>query len=217
MTRNVLKSPKFKQWKKQIEKSGTKIEEIDVLAGISRQEGDLFCALLDTRMTTPEGNTVPRCMVLRGMSVVIVPVLYCDDGETYTLLVKQRRPVDGQFTLEFPGGGLDKGDEQPVQIAIREVKEELGLDVNEKNLIPLSSEPISVCTAILDEKVHFFYFEKKCSKLFLEQVNHQKRGVASEGEFIQIIPTPIREANQNLNAGVLIGLKLLENTLGLTF
>jgi 8-oxo-dGTP pyrophosphatase MutT (NUDIX family) len=214
---SVLESPKFKRWKRQIDDSGTQIDKLEVLASISRQKGDLFCALIDTTMITPEGNSVPRCMLLRGMSVVVVPVFYCDDGEIYTLMVKQSRPVDGLFTFEFPGGILDKGNEAPIQIAALEVREELGLDIDETKLIPLNPEPISVCTALLDEKIHFFYFEKQCTKSFLDNLNHKKSGIAADGEFIQISVVPMREANKIYISSVLIGLKLLENILGHTF
>lgn len=217
MSSKVFDSPKFKNWKQQIENSGTKIEKMEVLGSVFRQKQELFCALIDTKMLTPEGNLVPRCILLRGISVVVIPVFHCTDGQIYTLLVKQRRPVDGQFTLEFPGGFLDKGDESPSNIAAMEVREELGLEIGREMLVSLNPEPISVCTALLDEKIHFFYFEKQCSKLYLDSLHNRQSGIASNGEYLQVSVMPMRDTNRIYNSSVIIGVKLLENYLGRTF
>ena len=164
----VFQSPIFQVWKKDVESTGTQISKIDVLSVISRSPGKIFSVFIDTEMITPEGERVPRCMLLRGKSVVIVPVVHCDDGETYTLMIKQRRPVDGSFVTEFPGGMCDSEDESPASLAIREIQEELGILIKADDLKPLQNDPIKVCTGMLDEQIYFFYL---VDRIFLSIVN----------------------------------------------
>lgn len=213
----VTNSPKFKFWKQAVESTGTKITNLKVLAAISREAGKLFCALIDTKMVTPENETVPRCMLIRGDSVVIVPVIHCDDGEVYTLLVRQRRPADGKFADEFPGGLLDNGDEFPAAIAVQELAEELEMEISQEELIPLSPEPVKVCTALLDEKIHFYYFVKNFSKEELQQLDRRRTGHVHEGESLEIRVTPMNQVTGNYNLSALVGIKLLEKALGRQF
>jgi 8-oxo-dGTP pyrophosphatase MutT (NUDIX family) len=58
----------------------------------------------------------------------------CRHQDGGIVVVRQFRPVVGQWTLEFPGG-LRDGDEAPATAARREVEEETGLTVT--TLIPL--------------------------------------------------------------------------------
>ena len=53
------------------------------------------------------------------------------EGNAVALIQRQR---DGRLYHVFPGGGIEPG-ETPAQAAIREVKEELGLDVSVDRLI----------------------------------------------------------------------------------
>ena len=101
------------------------INKIDVLGIISRDCDNFFGAFLDCQLVTPEGEKISRCVLIQDDSVVIVPVLYCqDDGEIYTMMVKQRRIIDGGFAFEFPAGG--KGLQEDSRfIASQEIQEEL--------------------------------------------------------------------------------------------
>jgi 8-oxo-dGTP pyrophosphatase MutT (NUDIX family) len=217
LLRLVLNSPKFQNWKKSVEKSGTVISELNILSQISRNKDEIFSIFLDCVMVTPEGNMTPRCMLLRGNSVIIIPIIYCDDGELYTLMIKQRRPIDGEYMTEFPGGLLDNGDELPVRIAAQEVNEELGFDIPEDEIISLNNKPLSVCSGILDEKVHFFFFKRNMSKLELTQIHNKKSGQNDDGEFLNIQCVNMKDVSKLDNFSALVGIKLIEKALGQTF
>jgi ADP-ribose pyrophosphatase len=68
------------------------------------------------------------------------------------LLVKQFRPAIKKFTLEIPGGLVDKG-EKPLAAAKRELKEETGYEA--KHIIYLGSFFADV--GRLENKIHCYY------------------------------------------------------------
>jgi 8-oxo-dGTP pyrophosphatase MutT (NUDIX family) len=213
----VLNSTKFLKWKTGVEKSGSKITKLRLLAGVSRNDSDLFAAFIDCEMISPEGDKSPRCMVIRGNTAVVVPVIYCEDNQIYTLMIKQRRPIDGEYKIEFPGGLLDNGDENPIVVAQKEVEEELNLRVQKNEIMKLSEKPISICSGILDEKAHFFYFKKKMLKKELDAIHDQLSGHNHEGEFLKIQVVNFKDVKRFNNSSALIGLKLIEKALGHNF
>ena len=99
MSQLVFDSPKFKNWKRNLESNGITIDQIEVIGEISRNGTSLFTALLDCQLMTPEGITMPRSVVLQGDGAIVIPVLNCVEDQTvYTLMVEQRRVVDGSFS-----------------------------------------------------------------------------------------------------------------------
>ncbi|HEB32309.1 MAG TPA: NUDIX hydrolase [Spirochaetes bacterium] len=94
-----------------------------------------------------------RYVIRRGDSVGIVPV--CENNKI--ILIKQfRYPAalkyrDG-YLWEIPAGMVD-GSEGPVEAAVRELKEEIGIEISEVQ--PLISFFLS--PGALDEKFHLFF------------------------------------------------------------
>jgi nudix-type nucleoside diphosphatase (YffH/AdpP family) len=94
-----------------------------------------------------------RYVIRRGDSVGIVPV--CEDGKI--VLVKQFRYATAQkyrdgFLWEVPAGMVD-GSENPLETAVRELREEVGIDVREMH--PMISFFLS--PGALDEKFYLFF------------------------------------------------------------
>jgi hypothetical protein len=114
----LCKAVHINDWKKDVEYTGTLISKIEILSVVTRAPEKIFSIFIDTGMITLEGERVSRCMLIRGKSVVIVPVIHCDIGDIYTLIVKQRRPVDGAFVTEFPGGMFNSASEPPASLAL---------------------------------------------------------------------------------------------------
>jgi 8-oxo-dGTP diphosphatase len=71
------------------------------------------------------------------MKIVLVAAVALIDADGRVLLSK--RPMDKQLggLWEFPGGKVEQG-ERPESALIRELKEELGIDVAESCLAPLT-------------------------------------------------------------------------------
>ncbi len=83
-------------------------------------------------------NNLPRCVV-----VALVLIRQNDS----VLLVRQK---DGEQYWSLPGGVMESG-ESIDQAAIREVKEETGLDVRLKRVVGLYSKPLEGALAVTFE------------------------------------------------------------------
>lgn len=87
--------------------------------------------------------------------VVVSAIMKMKNMKTETLLVKQWRPPVGNFTIEFPAGLIDPG-ENPETAAARELKEETGF-VPAKTLH--ISHPLPLSPGLSDERARLVTFE----------------------------------------------------------
>lgn len=71
----------------------------------------------------PDGNTALREIARHIGAVAVVPV----DSEGNVTVVYQYRPAIGRVMLEIPAGKLDSADEDRLEAAQRELREETGL------------------------------------------------------------------------------------------
>ncbi|MFZ1983533.1 MAG: NUDIX domain-containing protein [Desulfatitalea sp.] len=214
----VFSNHKYLRWKKRVEDNGNRIHSSEVLAVITRNEDDFYGALLDCELTTPEKQTVKRCVLIRGDCVVIVPVLRCrDDGKIYTLLVEQRRIIDGGFTQEFPAGMLDCNADDPRVMASRELREELNLDIAPNQLKPLSEQPVKIISSLVGDLLYFYYFEMEVTADFLNCMEGRPTGCHHESEYILVRVREVAQIANHAASSTLIGVKLLERALRRTF
>ena len=145
--------------------------------------------------------------------MVIIPVLQCDEDQTiYTLMVEQRRIADGLSLEEFAAGGVDSNTDNLKTVACQEIREELHLSISPKELISMSDFPIRVNPDFSDGRVFFFYFEKKISLSFLQNIEGRNSGRHGDHEFIKIRVRKMSEITNCVSPSALIGLKLLEKT-----
>ena len=96
----------------------------------------------------PDGGHSIREIVRHVGAVAVLPLT--EDGEV--ICVRQYRYPFAQVLLEIPAGKLDSPDEDVIEAARRELREETGAVGGE--LIPLGTLYPSV--AIFDEKIHMF-------------------------------------------------------------
>jgi 8-oxo-dGTP pyrophosphatase MutT (NUDIX family) len=213
----ISEQSQFLRWKKRIEGHGNILKDVEILATISRDDVHWVGAFLDCRILTPEGAEIPRCVFLGSDAVAIVPVLTCkEDGETYTMMVEQRRIVDGGCVIEFPAGGVG-GENNLKIVACRELKEELLLTVAPKELIPLAKKPLQVNPSSSGDLTYFFYFEREVSRNFLQEMDNRTAGCHEEHEYLQIKVMRMSEATNCLSVSALVGVKLLEMVLKRSF
>jgi 8-oxo-dGTP pyrophosphatase MutT (NUDIX family) len=218
MPNRIFSDLSFKRWKSKVDAKGVIFEEIKCVGEVVRSDDRVYTALIDCRLVTAEGS-YSRCLVLRGDTVVVVPLLKCrENGGEYTLLVEQFRITQGETIEEFPAGMVDRKNNDPVTAAVLEVREELGIDVNFSELLPLSETPFSTIPSLTDEAAYFLYFTREVSIEFLLGINGQHTGLHEENEFIRVRVHPLADLPSTCNTlGVFVASKLLENHLGRSF
>ena len=92
-------------------------------------------------ITDKEGRVIPSIVFMRGASVGMLIVITCtEDKKQYTILTVQPRVPCGKYALaELPAGMLDASGSF-VGAAAKELQEETGLSVKEKDLIDLTEK-----------------------------------------------------------------------------
>ncbi len=94
------------------------------------------------------GKIVTRDVVLHPGAAAVVPIN--DNNEIY--LVRQfRKPID-QSLLEIPAGKLDVPGEEPLVCAIRELKEETGLEAGKMTFY----SSVFSCPGFSNEVLHIY-------------------------------------------------------------
>ncbi|CAH1783847.1 unnamed protein product [Owenia fusiformis] len=106
------------------------------------------------------------------------------------VLVKQYRPPMKTYTIEFPAGLIDSG-EDPKETAVRELKEETGYHADIKHISPavcldpgLSSCTVALVSAEIDGDSH---------------VNLHPQSNPDSTEFIEVLTVPLNELLDTLN------------------
>jgi 8-oxo-dGTP pyrophosphatase MutT (NUDIX family) len=152
----VYSSNLFCKWHSRFLLSGCTIVNITVRGAVLFKNKKLHSTYLEVKFVTPEGQTLTRSILLRGSSVVIIPMVYTKDKvQPRFLMVQQRRIFNGEFSLEFPSGKLEDN-VNPTLAAQQELQEECGVSMSRDNLIQLS-ENMVVCESAFDESVYWFY------------------------------------------------------------
>lgn len=131
----------------------------------------------------PNGNRSTREHIVHVGAVCIVPVT--DDGKVY--MERQfRYPLDCVIS-EIPAGKLDSIDEDRLEAAKRELREETGLTADRWTDMGLYYP----AAAYSNEKI----------TMFLAQGLHQGRQELDEDEFLNVIPVPLDEIVEKIMSG----------------
>ena len=128
------------------------------------------------QVTCPNGHAAPREIVVHKGAAAVVPVY--EDGTT--LLVRQHRVSVDRVTLEIPAGKLDSADEDPLECAIRELREETGLKAERMTLLTSVLTTPGFCT----EKIG----------IYLAQGLTEGDMHLDEDEFLGVVRMPLQEA-----------------------
>lgn len=103
-------------------------EEWPVLESVDLFRDDWVMALRRDTIRAPAGSAGFGRLVLEHPGAVVVLALDADDR--VCLLSQYRHPARHRF-VELPAGLLDSGDESPLDVARRELAEEVGLAAEE--------------------------------------------------------------------------------------
>ena len=178
---------KIRKWKEKARQAGCSIHSASPLSTISKRNGEHLFSLLETDVRSPEGNRLPHIVFVRGNATVVVPLLKnSDTGEERFLMVRQRRIGNGALNLEFPAGMLDHENDNPAEIAAKELFEETGLDVAHTTLQPLSESPLYSSSGASDEAIFYFGCAVTVSNEEFQSFENRFCGNADENEHISV-------------------------------
>lgn len=123
----------------------------------------------------PDGKTGVREYLRHGGAVCVVPLT--DDGQV--VMERQYRYAVGQILVEIPAGKLDAPDEDPLEAARRELREETGAEARE--WIALGA--ILPAAAYSSEVIHLY--AAKGLKFGEQDMD--------PGEFLEVFTAPLEE------------------------
>lgn len=137
------------------------------------------------------GKRVPGIVFMRGGAVAILIVIDCGDKK-YTIVTKQSRvPIGAYNFIEIPAGMLDN-DNNFAGVAAKEMKEETGIEINEKELINLTKlaygdtyPGIYPSVGACDEFISLFLYKTKMNEDDILKLENKLGGV-DEHEIIHL-------------------------------
>lgn len=135
-------------------------------------DGKVLHVFCDT-VSLPDGNLSKREYAKHKGAVAVVPLT--DDGEV--ICVRQYRYAHRKVLLEIPAGKLDTYDEDFIEAATRELREETGATCDRLQFIgDLISTP-----ALIDEVIH----------MYLARGLHFGETDPDEDEFLDVVRIPL--------------------------
>lgn len=140
------------------------------------------------RVTAVKGQAFREIIEHNG-AVAIVPIT--DDGNV--VMVEQYRYACGQTVLEIPAGKIDKGETDPAQVAVRELREETGYSAETVKYLG----KINTSVAYSEEVIHIYAM----TGLSAGQQD------LDDDEAINVVEMPFEEACRMASGGQLIDAK----------
>jgi ADP-sugar diphosphatase len=165
------------------------------------------------------GKEVPGIVFARGGAIAVLVLLQCK-GKDYALMTRQARvPIGSSGFDEVPAGMLD-GRGEFAGVAAKELKEETGLEIRDRDLIDMThmaysalplSRPLSVLRdgtdeagtgtvmgiypspGACDEYLRVFLFRKQVTSEELAEMQAHIRGEEHENERIAVRVVPLED------------------------
>lgn len=203
----VKSSRLFLRWKSQFELSGCRILKTKVHGAVEKNDNNYRYIFMECEYLCPEHYSQTRSILLRGPAVVVIPIVFIN-GKVNLIVVKQRRIIDGRYSIEFPSGGVEDHESEIDSLKIaasRELHEETGISVAAEKLILLQKN-VSVCASAFDETATWF-----ATVLSLKELStlKKKSGNHSDGEYIVTELMPASNLSKERTSHILTGFGLL--------
>ena len=139
--------------------------------------------LFDDTVLLPNGQSASREVIRHVGAVCVIPLLA--DGRV--IVERQfRYPID-QVITEIPAGKLDSPDEDPLEAAKRELKEETGYEADRFIHLGVFYPAAAYC----DEKIH----------MYLALDLHEGEQDLDPDEFLTVMDVPLQELVEDVMAG----------------
>lgn len=189
----AIASQIFTNWRNSIDPKfiikSINIQSVD-LVGLDKPR--VLFMKLKADVIDKNGKFIPGVVFMRGGSIGVLVTLNCK-GRYYTILTLQPRFPSGKYNFpEIPAGMLD-GDGCFSGVAAKEIKEETGLIISEKDLIDLTEivykgkwKGVYPSAGGCDEFLRLFVYQKEISSKDLEELKGKCTGNLEEGENITL-------------------------------
>jgi len=192
---------KITSWKHNLTKAGCSIGDIRTIADITKKNGDPLFSLLNAEVTSPEGYKLPHIVFIRGNAVIVVPLIKnSESGEERFLMIRQRRIGTGLFCLEFPAGMIDHENDDPADVAAREVCEETGLHITRDILTQLCDTPLYSSPGASDEAIYYFGCKVTVDDQTYQSLKNATGGNHEENEYCHVELLRYEEAEPRLTS-----------------
>ncbi|MBO7500001.1 MAG: NUDIX domain-containing protein [Fibrobacterales bacterium] len=193
--RALLETPMVVRWLRKMEREFrlSRVEFVSV-DWMRREPHRALFAKLRADARDLSGRPTNGIVLLRGDAVGILVVLRVEgEAEPRLLLTRQARvPAAEPSLAEIPAGMMD-GSESPREVAVREMKEETGLDVSEEELVdllPAHPDGYLSSVGLMDERLYLFAYEKTVTADELRKICSGEFGLAEENEHIVLEAVP---------------------------
>lgn len=188
--KEIAQSARFQRWIATF-KSGVRIQSIsEEWAWVSKEKGLIF-GLFYIQYTDETGNGRGEIVFFRSdAEAVLIEVEDTKTGRKYIILVEQIRIPAGGKMLEIPAGSLEEN-EDFLENAVREVQEEVGINVAVNQLIPLGVYYFS--PGACNERIGLFYCKIRLSPDKIMSLKNRLAGLREHGENITVKLVPVEE------------------------
>lgn len=189
-------SYKVKAWQQELRANQVQIQSIDEIYTRRGKDGNVLHSLVKLDARDADGSPLAPLCFIKGSAVSILVVLIDEEkNDKFVLLVRQRRVCNGSLTYEHPAGMIEDG-ESPLEVAVRELKEETGLEVSAEEVIQLGPKPWFSATSTSDEALYFFYCERRMPGPEIWALDGKQTGEAAENEQTKLQVVTFPEAHQ---------------------
>lgn len=190
----LKESLKYHQWLKALENNNISVSEVRPLHLVHKENGELLFGFVHAEAQAPNGEKLLPVALIRGHFVSIVTVLIEQETKRrYLLLVRQYRIANGEYSYEHPAGMCDNNTD-PFAVAVKEIAEETGLEVQKEQLRLLNDTLLYSSPGLLDEGGYLFSCEIELSASEIDSFRGKQTGAEGEREFISTFVCPIEEA-----------------------
>lgn len=195
---------KYRDWRAALAQNQVQVQAVNELHTVRKPGGEVLFSLLHVQAQAAEGAGIPGVVLLRGHFVSVLTVLIEQEtGRRWVLMVRQPRVATGGWFVECPAGMCDS-ESDPLKVALKEVSEETGLQLQPHQLHRMNQEPLYSSPGLLDEGGYFFYCELFMPAAEIAALQGKHTGAADEHEQIRLLVTTLDE-----------GMLLMRNVSGL--
>lgn len=178
----------FRGW---IESVGNDIKIVDIYEEYSfwRERKNLTYGFFHVAYIDEGGERKARFLFYaRNSAGVFLVAKDKETGTEYVVLVKQLRLPAGKKLLEIPAGRIEDG-EDAMGTAIREIKEEVGLEVDASSVKPLGFHYPS--PGLCSEIITLYYCVVPLPMSEIRKMHKRSAGLAQEGEKTEVMVIPL--------------------------